>query len=472
CTQSWDVNIPSAVTGASSSTVQTTAGSITCSWTASGGDFWDDVAIEVKSSITSNTATAPGSPTGLTATAASSSQINLSWNAPANNGGSAITGYKIERSTDSGSTWFTLVANTGSTSTTYSDSGLIPTTTYTYRVSAINSAGTSSPSNITSATTPGSIRSINQVNSGLAASDPLNNETKTQQQLQSNPRYWTYGGDAPLQTPPAPYDFYKDSQGLHIGVKSTGNDTTTGQPKWAGFYALAPGTNAALFHAVISTPVRTIPSFADFYENSLYVQTSVNAPNALVNYVACGANTSGWNTLWAVYSATGDGNSATTFTRLYLDNNTDQSLTRDCTIITNGSNYLKVYLDGVMVYTNNKLNLQMQEPFNAFLEPQSSYAGQLLEGIYKDYYVTTDENIQVTNLPSNAARVDLTDTSGKVLASAPVNSGTATMVIGQFHMPLSAYIKIYDSLGNQLASTSSPVNIFGGDVYTVRSTIG
>src|SRR6267143_6651 len=279
CTQSWDVNMPSAVTGASSSTVQTTAGSVTCSWTASSGDFWDDVAIEVKSSITGNTATAPGAPTGLTATSASSSQINLSWSAPTNNGGSAITGYKIERSTDGGSSWSPPV-NTGSTATSYSDSGLIPSTTYTYRVSAINSAGTSSPSNITSATTPGSIRPINQVNSGLAASDPLNNETKTQQQLQSNPRYWTYGGDAPLQTPPAPYDFYKDLQGLHIGVQSTGNDTN-GQPKWAGFYALAPGTNAALFHAVISTPVRTIPSFADFYENSLYVQTSVNGPNAL-----------------------------------------------------------------------------------------------------------------------------------------------------------------------------------------------
>src|SRR5438309_10337400 len=267
---------------------------------------------------------------------------------------------------------------------------------------------------VSTAPPPVSLYSINQVNSGLTASDPLNNETKTQQQLQSNPGYWTYGGDAPLQTPPAPYDFYKDPQGLHIGVQSTGNDTN-GQPKWAGFYALAPGTNAALFHAVVSTPVRTIPSFADFYENTLYVQTSVNAPNALVNYIACGANTSGWNTLWAVYSATGDANSATTTTPLFVDNHTDQSLTRDCTIITNGSNYLKVYLDGVMVYTNNNLNLQMQEPFNAVLEPQSSYAGQLLEGIYKDYYVTTDENIQVTNLPSHAARVDLTDTRGTVL---------------------------------------------------------
>src|SRR5438445_708177 len=92
----------------------------------------------------------PIAPTGLTATAVSSSQINLSWTAPTNNGGSAITGYKIERSTDGGTTWSTIVSNTGSTGTTYSDTGLVHSTTYTYRVSAINSAGTSSPSDTAS----------------------------------------------------------------------------------------------------------------------------------------------------------------------------------------------------------------------------------------------------------------------------------------------------------------------------------
>ncbi|HYL65699.1 MAG TPA: fibronectin type III domain-containing protein [Nitrosopumilaceae archaeon] len=105
------------------------------------------------SATTGTTSTAPQPPTGLTATAASSSQINLSWTAPANNGGSAITGYKIERSTDSGTTWSTVIANTGSTATTYSDNGLAASTTYTYRVSAINSVGASPPSNTASATT-------------------------------------------------------------------------------------------------------------------------------------------------------------------------------------------------------------------------------------------------------------------------------------------------------------------------------
>src|SRR5437867_1166100 len=98
-------------------------------------------------------AVAPSPPTGLAASAASSSQISLSWTAPTDNGGSAITGYKIEKSTDGGTTWSTLVANTGNTAATYSDTGLTHTTTYTYRVSAINSAGTGSPSITASAPT-------------------------------------------------------------------------------------------------------------------------------------------------------------------------------------------------------------------------------------------------------------------------------------------------------------------------------
>ncbi|HKC78826.1 MAG TPA: hypothetical protein VKB83_01880, partial [Nitrosopumilaceae archaeon] len=102
----------------------------------------------------------------------------------------------------------------------------------------------------------------------------------------------------------------------------------------------------------------------------------------------------------------------------------------------------------------------------------TSYAGQLLNGIYKDYYVTTDENIQVNNNPILAATVDLVDSSNHIIASAPVTSGTAILNIGQFHMPLSANIKVYDSNNNELASTSSPVGIFGGDVYKVNSLLG
>ena len=95
---------------------------------------------------------APGSPTGLTATADGQTEIDLSWSAPSDNGGADITGYKIEVSTN-GSAWSNLVSNTNSTGTSYAHTGLNASSTRHYRVSAINSAGTGDPSNVADATT-------------------------------------------------------------------------------------------------------------------------------------------------------------------------------------------------------------------------------------------------------------------------------------------------------------------------------
>ena len=94
---------------------------------------------------------APNAPAGLTATAISPIQIDLSWNYPTDDGDTPVTGYKIQVSISGGS-YATLVPDSDSTIRTYSHTGRDTGITYTYKVSAHNSAGTSGASNVASAT--------------------------------------------------------------------------------------------------------------------------------------------------------------------------------------------------------------------------------------------------------------------------------------------------------------------------------
>ena len=113
------------------------------SWTAG-----DSVSLTLTES-----ADAPDPPTDLTANAKGETQIDLSWTAPADNGGEAISGYKVEVSANGGTTWSDVAADTASTDTTYSHTGLAAGNTRHYRVSAINSGDTGDASGVAGATT-------------------------------------------------------------------------------------------------------------------------------------------------------------------------------------------------------------------------------------------------------------------------------------------------------------------------------
>src|SRR5205809_158605 len=90
----------------------------------------------------------PSAPQNLAATGGNA-QVTLTWQAPASNGGSPITNYKIYRGTTSGGE--TLVATIGN-QLSYSDGGLTNGVTYCYQVSAVNNVGEGPRSNEASAT--------------------------------------------------------------------------------------------------------------------------------------------------------------------------------------------------------------------------------------------------------------------------------------------------------------------------------
>jgi uncharacterized membrane protein len=91
---------------------------------------------------------APFPPTSLTSSTISATEIDLSWTAPTNTGGAQLYGYKIERNDGSG---FNQIQNTQTTS--YQDTGLTPNKLYSYRISSVNQAGTSDPSNVATSVT-------------------------------------------------------------------------------------------------------------------------------------------------------------------------------------------------------------------------------------------------------------------------------------------------------------------------------
>jgi len=92
--------------------------------------------------------TLPSSPQNLQANAGTGN-VALTWQAPSTNGGSAITGYKVYRSTSSGTeTGYVSLGNV----TSYTNTGLTAGVTYFYKVRAVNSVGLSPLSNEASAT--------------------------------------------------------------------------------------------------------------------------------------------------------------------------------------------------------------------------------------------------------------------------------------------------------------------------------
>src|SRR5581483_2454837 len=94
--------------------------------------------------------TLPSTPANLTASAISASQVNLSWSASTDNVG--VVGYRVESCQGAGCTGFVQIATPAGT--TYSNTGLLAATSYSYRVRAADAAGNLSLfSNVFSVTT-------------------------------------------------------------------------------------------------------------------------------------------------------------------------------------------------------------------------------------------------------------------------------------------------------------------------------
>jgi titin len=121
---------------------------------------------------------APPAPTSLASPSQGSGSVYLTWAAPANDGGSAITDYVVQYSSNSGSTWNTFSDGT-STALNATVTGLTNGTSYQFRVAAVNAIGTGSYSSTTTATPTAGNSFLGATSGSGTVSDPyiLNNVT-------------------------------------------------------------------------------------------------------------------------------------------------------------------------------------------------------------------------------------------------------------------------------------------------------
>ena len=96
---------------------------------------------------TAETPRVPGLPTALAAAPGTDSQMHLTWTAPTDAGTQPLTGYRMERAADVlPRVWTEVLADSGTTDLTWSDSDLAADTVYHYRVRAVSAAGGGDPS--------------------------------------------------------------------------------------------------------------------------------------------------------------------------------------------------------------------------------------------------------------------------------------------------------------------------------------
>ncbi|WNG49230.1 fibronectin type III domain-containing protein [Archangium minus] len=188
---------------------------------------------------------APSTPASLTATAVSSSQINLSWSASTDNVG--VSGYDVYRNG-------VLVGSSPSTS--YSDTGLTASTVYSYTVRAKDAAGnTSAASNAASATTqPGGGTGAALVRTGwTAASTPSSSEPAANLLDGSMSTRWTTG------TPMAP------GQSLIVDMKEVKSfnklvmDSTGSNNDYARGYEVYVSNDGTSWGTAVATGTGTGP---------------------------------------------------------------------------------------------------------------------------------------------------------------------------------------------------------------------
>jgi YD repeat-containing protein len=202
--------------------IASSAGSYSATASQNGGTWWLMSMAAFRSAGAGGAA--PSVPTGLSATATSSTQVALTWTASSAGTGGSVTGYQVQRCSGAACTSFTQIGT--ATTLSYADTGLTAGVSYTYRIAAVDAAGDVSGWSTTATVTPGAPGTISYVQSGNSLIDSGSTATATFTNAQSAGDLnvlivaWTGAGTAPSVT-----DSSGNAYTLAVSTANSGSST-------------------------------------------------------------------------------------------------------------------------------------------------------------------------------------------------------------------------------------------------------
>lgn len=404
--------------------------------------------------------TPPSNPSSLTATAVSTTQINLTWTASTDNvGGSGVTGYNVERCTGAGCSPTTEVYTP--TTNSQNDTGRTASTTYGYRVRAHDGAGNLSgysSSSIVYATTQAAVISpipeitwINSRTGGsavatgilptwsanislLPGNNPVTVTYTTATGSAQDSRLVIYAPSFPGNTLAGAWGFEAspglliDSSGNPNNLTAVNGATSTAQGhsrqglalSGASQYVFANNSNSLQFTQSFTVSAWILPTALLSYTTVISKTFSATLAQFILYASAtttCGANTP------ALYVLTngnlGPGDYVCSNTPLQQNQPTHLAASYDATA---ASDNLKLYVNGAQVAT--KTFSGYMEPSNLELRIGADVSGNFFQG--------TLDTIRLYNFPipvgTNKPNTPCPYTDYTATVKASINYSLATIV--------------------------------------------
>lgn len=285
--------------------------------------------------------------------------------------------------------------------------------------------------------------------------------------------------DQPFAAPESPATLQKDyelggsapaarayaragSDGLRVGVLRHAPGV------FAGYFAVtrAAYPAGAVFHVRMwRQGLKTAVSTSQTGEAVFAVQTGNTKQTGLINYVLVASVRNGGFAHWELGYAAGHLANAKTYVLWSGPPGPSATVSpyEDVTLSTDGYHRYSVYLGNRLVYSSRHLSMNIQPPFQAYLEVQALQIAY--ESRFQDFWVTRSDTVQVSGLRSGA-RVSLAPSGRPAVNAVADSSGVARLTLP---LPQARGTGTFTITGSGPTRTFAGIAYAGGDQFRLGS---